>query len=46
MCVVIVGSMFGLKTIHGPFENQEHACHWISIFIKSQHYEIVELEAN
>lgn len=44
MFIVIVGTLFGNKTVHGPFQNWDHANQWASVFVSNQHYEIVKLE--
>lgn len=43
--VVIVGNMFGSKTIHGPFYTIEEAEAWIQAhrLLNGQHYEMEEL---
>jgi len=41
--VVIVGTTFGNKTIHGPFEDDEHMNQWVAIHVGNQPYEIVPL---
>jgi hypothetical protein len=43
MFVIVVGTMFGPKTIHGPFEDAEHANQWASINVGKQPYEIIPL---
>lgn len=44
MHVVIVGTMFGNKTIHGPFYDFDRAFDWVESDAKGQNYEIVPLE--
>lgn len=42
--IVIVGTLFGNKTCHGPFEDFERAKEWIAFCVIKQPYEIVRLE--
>lgn len=48
--VVVVGNMFGGKTIHGPFEDsvsfwaKEKAEQWAEEHAQGQHFEVVKLE--
>ncbi len=42
--VVIVGEMFGNKTIHGPFEGMDYLNQWVSQFVGNQRYEIVPIQ--
>lgn len=41
--VVVVGTMFGNKTIHGPFTSQADMSDWIESYGVGQPCEIVEL---
>lgn len=43
--IIIVGTIMGNKTFHGPFDDEEHADQWASLHIKNQSYEIVPLES-
>ena len=43
MKVVIVGTMFGNKTIHGPFNNDEDLGEWVTTWVGDQPYEIIPL---
>jgi len=38
--VVIVGTMFGNKTIHGPFEDDDDIKEWVAVWAGDQPYEI------
>lgn len=40
--VVIVGTTFGNKTVHGPFDDDEHMNQWIAIHVGNQPYETVD----
>lgn len=42
--IVIVGKMFGNKTVHGVFGSREEATRWVKAdpLIGDQHWEIVE----
>jgi len=42
--VVVVGTLFGNKTIHGPFDDDEHINQWVALCACNQPYEIVPLE--
>lgn len=44
MYIVIVGTLFGNKTLHGPFDDTEHANQWASVNVGNQHFEIVPLQ--
>lgn len=46
MFVVIIGTMFGNKTIHGPFEDLFSANKWVIHYVDGQPYEIVRLEGH
>ena len=41
--VVIVGEMFGKKTIFGPFADMDHVNQWVSVNVGNQKYEFVPL---
>lgn len=41
--VVIVGTLFGVKSIHGPFYDWDHVCQWCALHTAGQPYEIVPL---
>jgi hypothetical protein len=43
--IVIVGTMFGSKTIHGPFGTYEAAENWAFLECDLQRYEIVPMES-
>lgn len=42
--VVICGTIFGPKTIHGIFEDKEHASQWISVYAGHQQCEVEEIQ--
>lgn len=42
--VVVVGTMFGSKTVHGPFYDQEHINQFVAWVVGQQSYEIVPLQ--
>jgi len=43
--VVIFGSLEnGIQSIHGPFDNSEHAHQWASVHAKSQPYFVFPFE--
>lgn len=42
--VVMVGQVFGPKTMHGPFKDSDDVNQWVSLHCKGQHYEVVALE--
>ena len=42
--IVIVGSLFGNKTVHGPFKDDDDVNQWVALHCKGQHYEVVPLE--
>ena len=44
MYVVIVGKMFGTKTVHGPFSTSAEADSWALDNAQGQHSEVVPLE--
>ena len=41
--IVIVGTLLGNKTFHGPFDSYEEARIWADMTVENQHYEIAEL---
>ena len=41
--VVVVGTPFGGKTIHGPFDNVEDAQEWVDKWAVEQPYDILDL---
>ena len=44
-CVVIVGTLFGPKTIHGPFKDADDVNQWVSTNCGNQPYEVVPLQS-
>lgn len=42
--IVIVGTLFGPKTIHGPFKDGDDVNQWVALHCKAQQYEVVPLE--
>lgn len=43
--VVIFGNLqTGIQTVHGPFDDEEHAYQWASIHAGNQPYIVVPLE--
>ena len=41
--VVIVGTMFGNKTIHGPFKDDDDIKEWVLTWVGDQPYDIEPL---
>ncbi len=44
--IVIVGTLFGNKTIHGLFDNTHEASAWANDNAGGQNYEVVPLQIN
>ncbi len=45
--IVIFGSLSqGITTIHGPFEDKDHANQWVSMWAGNQPYTIQPLNTN
>jgi hypothetical protein len=44
MHILIVGTICGPKTFHGPFEDVEHANQWAASNVGQQYWEIAPLE--
>lgn len=43
--IVIFGSLVsGIQTVHGPFEDKEHANQWASVHAGNQNHTIMEME--
>lgn len=46
MYVVIVGNLlYGIQTVHGPFEDRRYADQWASVHCKNQHYYIFAIQS-
>lgn len=45
MFVIVIGTMFGAKTIHGPFVNYEDASIWVYSLPYRRPFEIVPLKS-
>lgn len=43
MYVVVIGEIFGMKTVHGPFNDSVSAERWIAKINTRQHAEIIKL---
>ncbi len=41
---VMVGTIFGVKTFHGPFEDIDHLNQWLALRGGNQRYEVFEME--